>query len=173
MEYVVEEIRGERRIRRKGRSTTKFLVKWAGFDEETWEPISNLTNCRNKIEEFRSRQSVAAEEAAEEAVATEDAVDEEPDVSAQADSDATPQDGGESEVTAIIDDEPSPDIPTRDDETETEADSSRAVSTGSEVSTPSEPSEEAPIEPKRSGVDLHRTSERRLAGARHAAKNHQ
>ncbi|KAJ0392033.1 hypothetical protein P43SY_007295 [Pythium insidiosum] len=62
MEYVVEEIRGERRTRRKGRSTTKFLVKWAGYDEETWEPYSNLIKCRDKIEEFRSRQQVRAQD---------------------------------------------------------------------------------------------------------------
>ncbi|KAJ0407953.1 hypothetical protein ATCC90586_006325 [Pythium insidiosum] len=124
MEYVVEEIRGERRIRRKGRSTTKFLVKWAGFNEETWEPISNLSNCRDKIEEFRSRQRGAADEAPAEDGPAEDAVDEELGVSAQADSDDGTPDGapevGESEVVAVSDDGPSPGITVREDETEAE-----------------------------------------------------
>lgn len=49
-EYVVEKI-----LAYKFRSGThKFLVKWRGWSEEanTWEPMSNLSNCTELLEEF-------------------------------------------------------------------------------------------------------------------------
>lgn len=53
MEYTVEKVLAQKRFKqRSGRATTKYLVKWEGYDEPTWEPVSNLRNCRAKIDEF-------------------------------------------------------------------------------------------------------------------------
>ena len=65
-EYIVEYIVGEKRTKqRNGRYTTKFLVKWHGYDVPTWEPAANMTNCREKIEEYRARGSTNAANGAE------------------------------------------------------------------------------------------------------------
>ena len=52
--YEVENIR-EERINHKGHS--EFLVKWMDYpeSENTWEPFTNLKNCRQEIIEFRSK----------------------------------------------------------------------------------------------------------------------
>lgn len=41
----------------------KFLVKWEGYTEgeSTWEPVSNLKNCRVLIKEFYARRSKGSE----------------------------------------------------------------------------------------------------------------
>ena len=65
-EYIVEYIVGEMRTKqRNGRYMTKFLVKWHGYDKPTWEPAANMTNCREKIEEYRARGSTNAANGAE------------------------------------------------------------------------------------------------------------
>jgi hypothetical protein len=55
MEYVVEAILGEKLFKqRNGRRKTRFLVKWEGYDEPTWEPSENLSNCQEKIDAYRA-----------------------------------------------------------------------------------------------------------------------
>lgn len=48
-EYEVEEI-----LEQRGQ---QYLVKWKGYptSENTWEPVSNLTNCSQKLEQFREQ----------------------------------------------------------------------------------------------------------------------
>jgi transposase InsO family protein len=50
--YVVEEILD---VRFNVESEhEEYLVKWIGYEgEDTWEPLSNLTNCSEKLSEFR------------------------------------------------------------------------------------------------------------------------
>jgi hypothetical protein len=55
-EYEVECILGEKRVKQRGgRRKTLYHVKWVGFDDTTWEPLANLLNCRDKIDEFKAR----------------------------------------------------------------------------------------------------------------------
>ena len=62
-EYVVERILKEKRVKqRNGRSQTMYLVKWEGYNEETWEPVRNLSNCREKIDEFRAQRHILSDE---------------------------------------------------------------------------------------------------------------
>ena len=37
-----------------------YLVSWKGCKEETWEPYTNLTKCRKKLNEFYRRINSAA-----------------------------------------------------------------------------------------------------------------
>jgi hypothetical protein len=62
-EYVVEAILGERRVRRRGRTVVQYKVKWEGFEEPTWEPTSNLKNCKDELDAYKKR--VQGETAAE------------------------------------------------------------------------------------------------------------
>jgi hypothetical protein len=50
-EYEVEAILNERR---KGRGK-QYLIRWKGFDssEDTWEPVKNLTGCREAFQRFQ------------------------------------------------------------------------------------------------------------------------
>jgi hypothetical protein len=60
-EYVVEHISGEKRVKvRGGGFVIKYKVKWKGYPNATWEPESNLDNCRQKIEDFRARNGSLA-----------------------------------------------------------------------------------------------------------------
>lgn len=49
-EYEVEQILDHKR--------PFYLVKWKGYDtsENTWEPIANLTGCRQKMKEYHQRR---------------------------------------------------------------------------------------------------------------------
>jgi hypothetical protein len=51
-EYQVERITDRSTDKETG--GTLFKVKWKGYDEETWEPLENLTSCRQYIEEFEA-----------------------------------------------------------------------------------------------------------------------
>jgi chromobox protein 1/chromobox protein 3 len=53
-EYVVECIKGKRIIDNQ----LEYLVKWEGYkdEESTWEPIENLQNVLNLIEEFEKKE---------------------------------------------------------------------------------------------------------------------
>ena len=54
MEFDVEEIRGKK----IHEGIAYYLVKWAGYDENenTWEPVSNLTNSREYVNEFEAKR---------------------------------------------------------------------------------------------------------------------
>ena len=42
----------------KGRRT-KYLVKWKGSDDKTWEPVKHLKGCEKAIQDFESKQKKA------------------------------------------------------------------------------------------------------------------
>lgn len=42
----------------------KFLVKWVGYDDPTWEPLQNLDGCREVLEAFRQEQRALAHKTA-------------------------------------------------------------------------------------------------------------
>ena len=52
LEYEVEKILDKRF--RKGRA--EYFVKWKHYDETTWEPLKNLGNIDDLIEEFDNRE---------------------------------------------------------------------------------------------------------------------
>ena len=56
-EFEVEDILDSRRYRRK----LQYLIKWKGYgsDENTWEPVENLTRCKDLIKEFHDRHPKA------------------------------------------------------------------------------------------------------------------
>lgn len=49
-DFVVESIAGKRKRGRK----TEYLVKWKGFEDQTWEPMENLNTCQEMIAEYES-----------------------------------------------------------------------------------------------------------------------
>jgi hypothetical protein len=53
-EHEVEAVIGKRRM---GRGV-QYLIKWYGFEHEhnTWEPLRNLKNCMDLVDEFNARQ---------------------------------------------------------------------------------------------------------------------
>lgn len=53
--YDVEEIIGYKVVNGK----EKYRVKWENFsyEESTWEPIENLFNVMDKVEEFMSKRA--------------------------------------------------------------------------------------------------------------------
>lgn len=60
-EYEVENIIDIRTIKKKDIKTNKtyyvkeYLVKWLGYDEQTWEPESNLDNCQEILNDFKKQ----------------------------------------------------------------------------------------------------------------------
>ena len=58
-EWEVEAIINERKINVHGEKHFKkveYLVKWVGYEEPTWEPIENLENCRELLEEYLKKK---------------------------------------------------------------------------------------------------------------------
>jgi hypothetical protein len=54
LEYQVKEIL-DYRVRRVGRgSRIEVLVKWAGYVETTWEPLSSVENCE-ALDKYKER----------------------------------------------------------------------------------------------------------------------
>ena len=51
-EYEVEKVLKKRNRRGK----VEYFVKWKNFNETTWEPLANLTNAQNLIDEFNKAQ---------------------------------------------------------------------------------------------------------------------
>lgn len=47
-EWLVDEILDEK----KENGNTKFLIKWIGSEEITWEPKENLTSCKHALRKF-------------------------------------------------------------------------------------------------------------------------
>ena len=60
LEYTVERILDKRirKIRRK--SYTEYLIKWTGYGHEhnSWEPMSNMANCSELVQEFENQYVV-------------------------------------------------------------------------------------------------------------------
>lgn len=62
-EYEVEKILDMRIIQRVNKITKQFevvkefLIKWAGYEELTWEPYENLINCQIALENFYKRKN--------------------------------------------------------------------------------------------------------------------
>ena len=58
LEYEVAEIIGKKRLKRK----IYYLVTWKGYPEEetSWEPLENLKNCKDLVEEFEQARKVAS-----------------------------------------------------------------------------------------------------------------
>ena len=56
-EYVVEKIVGKR-INKDG--VLEYKVKWEGYSdqESTWEPLENLVNVQNIIEDYEKTLSI-------------------------------------------------------------------------------------------------------------------
>ena len=54
LEYEVERVLDNRKVKRGKSTKTEFLVKWLGYGPEhnTWEPEKNLTNCKEILEEY-------------------------------------------------------------------------------------------------------------------------
>lgn len=52
LEYEVEKVLDKRF--RKGRA--EYFVKWKHYDETTWEPLKNLGNVEDLLEEFDNRE---------------------------------------------------------------------------------------------------------------------
>ena len=47
-EWHVEEIKGHR----LNNSIREWEVKWVGYEETTWEPIANLSNCLSLLNDY-------------------------------------------------------------------------------------------------------------------------
>jgi hypothetical protein len=56
-ESRVERIDGAKRAKARDGRGTYYLVKRAGEELRYWEPASSLTDCQDKIDEFKSRTS--------------------------------------------------------------------------------------------------------------------
>jgi hypothetical protein len=56
IEYEVDRILQKCMIRRGRKMIVEYLVLWKGFPlhEATWEPIGNLTNCADILQEFEN-----------------------------------------------------------------------------------------------------------------------
>ena len=62
-EYEVEDILAhEPKSKTKSDKVVKFLVKWTGYDHEnnTWEPLSNMKNAPEALNEYWDRVAVQA-----------------------------------------------------------------------------------------------------------------
>ena len=56
IEYEVESIL-KHRVRKYGRgSRLEYLIHWKGYasHEDTWEPLSNLSNCMELLQEYHT-----------------------------------------------------------------------------------------------------------------------
>lgn len=51
-EYTVEKIINDRFIKKNGKIIHEFLVKWENYPNPTWEPESNLYNCKEILQEY-------------------------------------------------------------------------------------------------------------------------
>lgn len=60
-EFEVEKILDYRKITKIDTITKKkyeveeYLIKWLGYDEQSWEPLSNLDNCKILLNEFKKK----------------------------------------------------------------------------------------------------------------------
>lgn len=54
IEYEVENILKKR----VSKGQVQYLVKWYGYNEMTWEPEKNLTNCKKMLKKFKKSLKV-------------------------------------------------------------------------------------------------------------------
>ena len=60
-EFEVEAILDYRKITKTDEKTKKvsvveeYLIKWLNFDEQSWEPLSNLDNCQELLNDFKKK----------------------------------------------------------------------------------------------------------------------
>ena len=62
-EYEVESIL-KKRLRKYGKSSRiEYLVHWKGYpsEEDTWEPLHNLTNCRDLLTAFNNSEAAVVQ----------------------------------------------------------------------------------------------------------------
>jgi hypothetical protein len=50
-QYVVEDIIGKK----DDNGVVKYLIKWRGYDEPTWEPLANLDHCDQLIKRWEEQ----------------------------------------------------------------------------------------------------------------------
>ena len=61
VEYEVEKILDHRqkkiRTAKKAVNKTEYLIRWAGYgpEHDSWEPEENLTNCKEKLNEYLNK----------------------------------------------------------------------------------------------------------------------
>ena len=56
-EWEVEAVMGHRKRKKNGRkAVTHYLVRWKGYgpDNDTWEPVGNLENCKGMVQAYWS-----------------------------------------------------------------------------------------------------------------------
>ena len=60
-EYKVEKIMDYRKIKKFDEKTKKnsiveeYLIKWLNYDVQSWEPVSNLDNCQELLNQFKKK----------------------------------------------------------------------------------------------------------------------
>ena len=60
-EFEVEKILDYRKIlkideiSKKNYYVEEYLIKWLGYEEQTWEPVSNLDNCQKLLNDFKKK----------------------------------------------------------------------------------------------------------------------
>ena len=63
-EYEVEKITDMRQYQKQNKITKKFelvkefLVKWVGYEQLTWEPLQNLDNCQEALNEYYEQRKL-------------------------------------------------------------------------------------------------------------------
>ena len=57
-EYEVEKIIRMKTKLVSGKKYKFFLLKWVGYRELTWEPLSNLTHCKELLREFYKKRKI-------------------------------------------------------------------------------------------------------------------
>ena len=56
--YDVEAVLGYK----KSKKVDKYLVKWVGYKDPTWEPVELLDNCRHLIVDFWKKKAEKKED---------------------------------------------------------------------------------------------------------------
>jgi hypothetical protein len=53
-EYIVEKVLNKRKVD----GVIEYLIKWEGYEteESTWEPIDNLKNIMNLIQDYENKE---------------------------------------------------------------------------------------------------------------------
>lgn len=57
LEYEVENIM-DHKINRRFKEPLRYLVKWVGYNETTWEPPSNLSNAQDIVDDYNNKNKI-------------------------------------------------------------------------------------------------------------------